>query len=34
VIGAQQVIDIALGAAAQHARADETIVLVSDRSAT
>ena len=34
MIGAQQVIDIALGAAAQHARADETIVLVSDRSAT
>jgi predicted Zn-dependent protease len=33
VIGAQQVIDIALGAAAQRGRADETIVLVSDRSA-
>jgi predicted Zn-dependent protease len=34
VIGAQQVIDIALGAAAQRGRADETIVLVSDRSTT
>jgi predicted Zn-dependent protease len=34
VIGAQQVIDIALGAAAQRGRADETIVLVRDRSAT
>ncbi|MFZ0226830.1 metallopeptidase TldD-related protein [Mycobacterium sp.] len=33
MIGAQQVIDIALGAAAQRGRADETIVLVSDRSA-
>jgi predicted Zn-dependent protease len=34
VIGAQQVIDIALRAAAQLGRADETIVLVSDRIAT
>ena len=34
MIGAQQVIDIALRAAAQLGRADETIVLVSDRIAT
>jgi predicted Zn-dependent protease len=34
VIGAQQVIDIALKAAARLGRADETIVLVSDRIAT
>ena len=33
MIGAQQVIDIALSAAAQRGSADETIVLVSDRSA-
>jgi predicted Zn-dependent protease len=33
VIGAQQVIDIALKAAARFGRADETIVLVSDRIA-
>ena len=34
MIGAQQVIDIALKAAARLGRADETIVLVSDRIAT
>jgi predicted Zn-dependent protease len=34
VIGAQRVVDIALDAAARLGRADETIVLVSDRSAT
>jgi predicted Zn-dependent protease len=34
VIGAQQVIDIALDAAARLGRADETIVLVGDRVAT
>jgi predicted Zn-dependent protease len=34
VIGAQQVVDIALDAAARLGRADETIVLVSDRIAT
>ncbi len=33
MIRAQQVVDFALGAAAQRGRADETIVLVSDRSA-
>ena len=34
MIGAQQIIDIALKAAARFGLADETIVLVSDRIAT
>ena len=33
MISAQQVVDIALDAAARHGRADETIVLVTDRTA-
>ena len=33
MISAQQVVDIALGAAARQGRADETIVLVTDRIA-